>query len=56
MQGPHHNPFILHELMSQIPLFHNYEKVHSCLLKSRGTEGCQKARVELKLFERKSDF
>ena len=31
-------------------------KVHSCLLKSRGTEGCLKARVELKLSKRKSDF
>ena len=31
-------------------------KVHSCLLKSRGVEDCLKAKVELKLFERKSDF
>ena len=26
MSGPHQIPFILHELISQIPLFWNYEK------------------------------
>ena len=26
MSGSHQNPFILHELISQIPLFWNYEK------------------------------
>ena len=26
MSGSHQNPFILHELISQIPLYHNYEK------------------------------
>ena len=31
-------------------------KIHSCLLKERGGEDCLKTRVELKLFERKSDF
>ena len=25
MWGPHQSPFILHELISQIPLFYNYE-------------------------------
>ena len=27
MSGSHQNPFILHELVSQIPLFWNYEKL-----------------------------
>ena len=31
-------------------------KSHSCLLKSRWAEDCLRTRVELKLFERKSDF
>ena len=31
-------------------------KIYSCLLKSRGVEDCLKARVELKIFERKLDF
>ena len=31
-------------------------KIHSCLLKSRGAENCSKTIMELKLFERKSDF
>ena len=26
MLGPHQSPFISHDLMSQIPLFWNYEK------------------------------
>ena len=54
--GPHQSLFILYDLMSQIPLFRNYEKTYSCLLKSRGAENRLKTRAELKLFERKLDF
>ena len=56
MLGPHQSLFILHELISRIPLFRNYKKIHSCLLKLRGAEDCLKTRVELKLFEKKLDF
>ena len=31
-------------------------EIHLCLLKSRGVEDCVKTRMELKPFERKSDF
>ena len=48
--------FILHELVSQISLFQNYEKIIIAYVKSRETEDYLKTRVELKLFERKLDF
>ena len=46
----------LHELISQIPLFWNYEKVILAYVKSRETEDYLKIIMELKLFERKVDF
>ena len=48
--------FILHELVSQISLFQNYEKFIIAYVKSTETEIYLKTRVELKLFERKLDF
>ena len=48
--------FILHELVSQISLFWNYEKFILTYEKSKETEDYLKIEVELKLFERKLDF
>ena len=48
--------FILHELVLQILLFRNYEKIIFAYVKSRETEDYLKTGVELKLFERKLDF
>ena len=42
--------------MSQIPIFWNYEKIRSRLLKPRGVKDRLKARVELELFGGKLDF
>ena len=56
MWGPTKAQFILHELLSQIPLLWNYEKFIFAYLKSRETEDYLKTGVELKLFERKLDF
>ena len=57
MQGPPTKAqFILYELVSQIPLFWNYEKFNLAYVKSRKIEDYLKTRVELKLFERKLDF
>ena len=48
--------FILHELVSQISLFWNYEKFILTYEKSKETENYFKIIVELKLFEKKLDF
>ena len=37
MWGPHQSPFISHELVSQILLFQNYEKLIHAYVKSRET-------------------
>ena len=47
---------ILHELVSQIPLFRNNEKFILTCVKSRETEGYLKTRVQLKLLKGKLDF
>ena len=52
MLGPHQSPIILHELISQIPLFWIYEKFIHAYIKSREIENYLKTRVELKMFER----
>ena len=56
MLGPTKTQFILHELVSQISLFRNYEKFILTYVKSRETEVYLRTRVELKLFEGKLDF
>ena len=38
MLGPHQSPIILHELISQIPLFWNYENSIHTYIKSREIE------------------
>ena len=48
--------FILHELVSQISLFWNYEKFIFAYVKSRETKDYLKTIFELKLFKRKLDF
>ena len=56
MLGPTKTRFVLHELVSQISLFQNYEKFIFTYVKSRETEGYSKTRMKLKLFEGKLDF
>ena len=46
----------MHELVSQISLFRNYEKFILAYVKSREIEDYLKTEVELKLFMRKLDF
>ena len=46
----------MHTLVSQISLFHNYEKSILTYEKKKKTEDYLKIGVELKLFERKLDF
>ena len=55
-KAPTKAQFILHELVSQILLFQNYEKFIIAYVKSKETEDYLETRVELKLFERKLDF
>ena len=55
MLGPTKTRFVLHELVSQISLFRNYEKFIIVYAKSRETEDYLK-KLELKLFKRKLDF
>ena len=45
--------WILHELISQIPLFRNYENRLLACSKSKETKDYLETKVELKLFERK---
>ena len=47
---------ILHELISQIPLFRNYENDIHAYIKLREKKDYLKTKVELKLFEWKLDF
>ena len=55
--GPTKARFILHELISRIPLFRNYEDSSFLLVyKLKEIEHYLNIRVELKLFERKLDF
>ena len=56
MLGSTKTQFILHELVSQISLFRNYEKFILTYVKSRETKGYLKTRVELKLLKGKLDF
>ena len=51
MWGPTKARLILHELISQIPLFHNYENDIHAYIKLREKEDYLKTKVELKLFE-----
>ena len=46
----------MHELVSKISLFRNYEKFILTYVKSRETKGYLRTQVELKLFEGKLDF
>ena len=56
-RAPTKAQMILHELVSQIPLFQNYEKKNIfAYVKSRETKDYLKTRVELKLFKRKWIF
>ena len=55
-KAPTKAQFILYELVSQISLFWNYEKLILTYEKSKETEDYLKIRVELKLFEKKTRF
>ena len=56
MLSPHQSPFILHELISQIPLFWNYENCIHAYVKSRGTKDYLKPEWNWKTVREKTGF